>query len=312
MPTRSAYQRPEPRGPIAEGYLDLLASFERSLRADNKSPRTLETYREAALLFGQYLADHALPMEVSEIQKRHVEAWIIEELAHFAASSVNNRYRGLQAFFKWLVEEDELGESPMARMQQPQIPERPPEFPKEQAIRAILRVCEGKGFRERRDLAIIRLLLDTGMRRQEIAGLQIKDVDFDANVAIVHAKFDRIRGCPFGRKAAVALDRYLRVRRDHRDAVLGDLWLGLSGPMTPSGIYQVVRDRAAEAGYPGVYTHLWRHNFAHLWLSAGGQESDLLRLAGWKSRQMLSRYGASAADERARKAHQLLSPGDRF
>ena len=43
------------------------------------------------------------------------------------------------------------------------------------------------------------------------------------------------------------------------------------------------------------------------WLASGCQEGDLLRLAGWRSRTMLSRYGASAAGERAREAHHRLS-----
>jgi hypothetical protein len=70
--------------------------------------------------------------------------------------------------------------------------------------------------------------------------------------------------------------------------------------MTPSGIYQVVHDRARAAGLPAMHPHQLRHAFATSWLAEGGNENELMLVAGWKSRIMIDRYTKATAVERAR------------
>jgi site-specific recombinase XerC len=166
----------------------------------------------------------------------------------------------------------------MAGMNPPQIPDEPPPVLADEELRRLLKACEGRDFTDRRDVAILRLFLDTGVRVSEAAGIMLHgDLELDDQVVIVLGKGRRPRTVPFGRKTALA--RYLRMRAGHPFAYLPNLWLGQAGAMTPSGLYQVVAARGAAAGLPRLHPHQFRHSFADSWLSAGGNEGDLMRLA---------------------------------
>lgn len=289
-----------------------LASFGRHLRAANKSPTTIKSYTEAVRQLDAFLEARGMPRAVAHIRREHLETFIEDQLARLRPASAANRYRSLQQFFRWLVGEGEIRETPMAKMHPPTVPEEPPTVLTDANLAQLWKVTAGIGFDDRRDRAILRLLLDSGIRRAELAGLRLEDVDRDQDVVLVMGKGRRPRTVPYDRETARDLDRYIdRARAHHSHARDPWLWLGKKGRLTETGISQLLRRRGREAGLDRLHPHLFRHTFAHQQLAAGMQETDLMRIAGWKSRQMVGRYGASAGHERAIAAYRALRDRDR-
>ncbi|MEU8055689.1 tyrosine-type recombinase/integrase [Microbispora bryophytorum] len=291
---------------------DLAASFTRDLRAADKADRTIVLYNQSIRFFCDWLQEHGLPETTESLTKRQIASWLADLREKQAATTVLTRFRGMRRFTKWLIAEGEIDDDPMANLEKPSPSSKPVPLMVDEEISKLLKVCDGRTFEGRRDEAIFRVLFDCGLRIAELAKLGVDDVDLDNEVVHVIGKGRRPRVVPFSAKTARALDRYGRLRRKHRHSESSGWWLGQRGALSADGIDHILRVRAQQAGVKNVHAHRFRHTFAHDWLVNGGQERDLMRLAGWRTDTMLGVYGASAATERAHLAARRMKRGDRL
>ena len=227
-----------------------------------------------------------------QVGKHDVQQWVVWLLDRYSAAYASNQFRALQQFFKWLAAEEDIPD-PMAGLRQLHVPDRPVPVFADGDLARLEHACAGRSFQQRRDAAMIAVFAATGVRLAELAGIRYEpgdprrsDVDLWHREITVHGKGRTTRTVKISYDAARALDRYIRARARHAQACRPQLWLGVNnrGPMTASGIYQVIARRGRQCGVE-VFPHRFRHHFSHTWLDRGGAEGDLMELNGWTPRR---------------------------
>ncbi len=290
---------------------ELLPSWTLALRAERKAPATIKSYSEGVQAYLRWCGKTGT---APDLAKPSVQAFIADLLDGGAQpKTAGARLIALRRFSAWMAEEDIIDRDPLIGIKQPKVDRKVVEALTDEQLLDLIKACSGKGFTDRRDEAIVRLLTETGMRANELIGLQVSDVDLKREFATVRrGKGGKGRIVPFGPKTGQAIDRYLRARKSHRLAHTDTLWLGADGWRTFSyfGMRHALAARAKSAGIDNFHPHKMRHTAATRWLRAGGSEGGLMAVAGWSNRAMIDRYTGASAAERAATEARGLNLGD--
>ena len=297
-----------------------------SKAGDLYSSRTVEGYIEAVDALGEYLDRTGSTADFPEVDVETLNAFLADYRATHTQGGTNTKLRRLRVFYGWA--ESTYGiDSPFrsGQMAHYAASEPPPSALGGDVFGDLLAQCSGRAFEDVRDTAILRMLA-TGVRRAELHGVFVEDIDFAAGTVRVGAFKDARRRAtvmrvvdgqehragrlvPLGDEALLALSKWLRVRAAHRmvsspDA--GPLWYATRGRgrLTPNGILRMVKRRAEEAGYDPatVNVHAFRHTRANTLLSGGIEEGDVMAVMGWRDRTMIDRYARNLKEQRAHAA----------
>ena len=289
---------------------------------ENKSSATLEFYRRRLHDFAQTVGD----AELASIQPSAIRQHLVDEQERASVQTSAAAYRSLLAFFTWCEDEPELGNPPSPFysgrrkiIQPPNLPEVEPRQADPGQVVSLLESIKPLGWLDSRDKAIIALLYATGMRRAELVGLTLDDVNVVKRKLIVTGKGSKERALPFNEAAQWLLFGYLCVRppvdmRPGEDSP--PMFVGLGGcrkgyyPLTGSGIYQMIIRRCQRASVEYLTPHAFRHGAATMMLNIGADKSFVQRMLGHSSAAMTDHYAKWATDDLQRVYDRIWTHHD--
>jgi integrase/recombinase XerC len=244
------------------------------------SEHTLVAYKRDLALFLTFITEKYSLTSVNEVRHPHVRAWMVKLLHEGNATrSVNRRLSCLKSYFRFLNRHKLLEQDPMIKVVAPKMGKRLPIFVPETELRTLFTETDFPDtYAGKRDRLLLELLYATGMRRSELAGLVLADVDFERSVLLIRGKGNKTRIAPMGPWLVDMLRTYLVLRHETHPNAAPWLFLSVKGEaMRGEGVYYIVHKylsmvSTAEQRSP----HVLRHSFA-THLSNGGAELNAVK-----------------------------------
>jgi integrase/recombinase XerD len=288
------------------------------LHADARrlSPHTIADYTNIFRKFQAFLGDDPPIAEITADQVRT----FLASCDHLSKKTLLNYHTGLSALWTWAVSEDLVEQHILKKVIRPK-PEEPAIKPyTRDDIEAMLAVCSytqphtmrGKHNSRRsrptalRDRAIIKTLVDTGIRASELCKITIADMDKRNKRIFIWGKGAKERTVYIDGSTPQTIWRYLATRPDARPD--DPLFVTQEGhPLSRHALRLLIGRLGRRAGIPQANVHRFRHTFAINFLRNGGNAYTLQRLLGHSTLKMVKTYLALAGQDDSDN-HRRASP----
>lgn len=193
----------------------------------------------------------------------------------YSRSYLDQVYRTLNTFFNWCIGEGHMQVNPMTHVRKPKVPQRKsPRLSKNQVFQLLAEA----GKQSVRNLVIILLMVDSGLRRGEVLNLKLSDLYLERGSAMVMGKDRQEREVPLGHHTIEALESYLAVRPETSTERVF-VTERYRAPLTRNGLGSVIRRLQEKVGFD-VHCHLLRHTFANHFVANGGSVKKLQKILG--------------------------------
>lgn len=197
--------------------MDQKESFLEFLETEKRySPHTVRSYRNDLNQFFSFLHTNEIPDDPGVIDSHHIRAWIVSMMeSGMLAVSVHRKISCLRRFYHYLRKEGFVGNDPLEKIILPKRKKRLPVFVKEEALDTLLDENDfGNDFKGVQNRTVIEMLYFTGMRRSELTGLRLGDVDLEEGLVKVTGKRNKQRIIPLAGNFVNRLRSYIKLREE--------------------------------------------------------------------------------------------------
>lgn len=225
-----------------------------------------------------------------------------------APATVSRTLASVKSFYRFLVREGVIGESPAERLRTPRVPRRVPHFLDVAEASEVVENPTQEGWFHKRNRALLELAYGSGLRASELAALDRDAVDLEARVVEVRrGKGGKPRRVPFGPPAREALEAWFAT------SVGSPVFLNRYGlRLDVRAIHRIVHEAGVRNGLAGVHPHAMRHSFATHLLAGGADLRSIQEMLGHETLSTTQRYTHLTPEqlmEVHRRAHPLGRAG---